>query len=93
MLDELLPELEVVDVNRCDEAYQFICHGKKSCASCPRCTKCSYRVHSRYIRTLKDERVFGMDVQLRVQARRFFCDDLACPTGVTVKMKRQSAMI
>nr|WP_070328422.1 ISL3 family transposase [Exiguobacterium aurantiacum] len=82
MLDELLPELEVVDVNRCDKAYQFICHGKKSCASCPRCTKCSYRVHSRYIRTLKDERVFGMDVQLRVQARRFFCDDLACPTGI-----------
>ncbi len=61
MLDDFLPELEVVDVNRCDEAYQFICHGKKSCTLCPSCAKCSYRVHSRYIRTLRDERVFGMD--------------------------------
>ncbi|WP_412093973.1 transposase family protein [Exiguobacterium aestuarii] len=50
----------------------------KSCAL----TKFSYRVHSRYIRTLRDERVFGMDVQFRVQVRRFFCDDSACSTSI-----------
>lgn len=40
MLDEFLPELEVVDVNHFNETYQLICHGKKSCVDCQRCTKC-----------------------------------------------------
>lgn len=35
MLDELLPELKLIDVNRYDNTYQFIWRGKKSCASCP----------------------------------------------------------
>ncbi|WP_214684810.1 transposase family protein [Exiguobacterium sp. s155] len=48
---------------------------KKSCVPCPNCTKSSHRVHSRYIRTLHDERVFGYDVHLQVQARCFFCDE------------------
>ncbi|TCI72202.1 ISL3 family transposase [Exiguobacterium sp. SH0S7] len=82
MLDEFLPELEVVDANHFEETYQIICHGKKSCAPCPHCNTVSHRIHSRYIRTLKDERVFGMDVQLRIQARRFFCDDPACLTSI-----------
>ena len=82
MLNEFLPELEVVEVNRCNEAYQFISHGKKSCAPCPHCTKGSQRIHSRYIRTLHDERVFGYDVQLRIQARRFFYDEPNCPSSI-----------
>ncbi|MHC9161547.1 ISL3 family transposase [Exiguobacterium profundum] len=82
MLNEFLPELEVVEVNRRDEAFQFICHGKQSCAPCPHCTKSSHRVHSRYIRTLHDEHVFGFDVQLRIQARRFFCDEPSCPSSI-----------
>ncbi len=82
MLNEFLPELEVVEVNRRDEAFQFICHGKQSCVSCLHCTKSSHRVHSRYIRTLHDERVFGFFVQLRIQARRFLCDEPSCPSSI-----------
>ncbi|ACQ71515.1 hypothetical protein EAT1b_2599 [Exiguobacterium sp. AT1b] len=66
MLDELFSEIEVVDVNHFDEVYQFVCYGKKSCAACTHYTNCSYSIHGRYIGTLRDERVFGMDVQLRV---------------------------
>lgn len=51
MLDGFLPELEMVDVNHCDKANQFICHGKKSCVYCPCCTQCSCRVHKRCIST------------------------------------------
>lgn len=47
-------------------------------ARCPLCTQRSTRVHSRYVRTLADLPWSGIAVQLRLHARRFFCDSDAC---------------
>jgi len=82
MLNEFLPELEVVEVNRRDETYQFICHGKSRAHPVPIALKahivsiadtpghCTMSVWSEY------------DVQLRIQARRFFCDGPSCPSSI-----------
>src|SRR5581483_7790838 len=47
-------------------------------ASCPDCQNDSARVHSRYQRTLKDLPASGLSVHLKLNVRRFFCDNPAC---------------
>ena len=46
--------------------------------SCPDCQSSSSRVHSCYQRTLKDLPSSGLSVQLKLQVRRFFCDNPFC---------------
>lgn len=47
-------------------------------ARCPLCQRSSARVHSRYTRRVADLPWMGWAVQLRLHARRFFCDNQAC---------------
>jgi transposase len=47
--------------------------------ACPHCQGNSDRVHSRYLRTLADLPLTHTPVCLRLQVRRFFCDEEACP--------------
>lgn len=51
---------------------------KATKASCPLCQQPSSRRHSRYQRTLADLPWNGIAVQIRLQTRRFFCDNAAC---------------
>ena len=46
--------------------------------SCPDCQSSSSRVHSCYQRTLKDLPSSGLSVHLKLQVRRFFCDNPFC---------------
>ena len=50
-----------------------------SAVSCPRCLLSATRIHSRYQRTLADLPVVHRPVYLHLLARRFFCDNPACP--------------
>jgi transposase len=54
-------------------------------APCPLCGQRSDRVHSRYARTLADLPWAGVAVQMRVRARKFFCDNDACPRRIFVE--------
>ena len=45
---------------------------------CPECQTSSARVHSRYQRTVKDLPVSAIPLTLRLQVRRFFCDNPTC---------------
>jgi transposase len=47
-------------------------------AHCPVCDQTSRRVHSHYTRTLADLPWSGTPVRLRLQVRKFFCDEPAC---------------
>jgi len=49
---------------------------------CPLCGDPTDRVHSRYVRTLADLPWAGVPVRIRVRARRFFCDNGACPRTI-----------
>lgn len=46
---------------------------------CPRCGQGSVRAHSRYQRRLADAPIGGRSVLVRLQVRRFFCDNPGCP--------------
>lgn len=52
---------------------------RQESAACPDCAAPSWRVHSRYHRSLGDLPCQGHPVTLRVQARRFRCLNPACP--------------
>ncbi len=47
-------------------------------AACPLCQQPARRVHSHYVRTLQDMPCVGKILRLRVQVRRFFCENLVC---------------
>jgi transposase len=54
-------------------------------ASCPACGLQTWRVHSRYTRTLAEEPVFGHQVRLEMTVRRFFCPGPPCPRRIFVE--------
>jgi transposase len=54
-------------------------------ASCPSCGEQTWRVHSRYTRSLAEEPVFGRQVRLLMTVRRFFCSASRCPRRVFVE--------
>ncbi|MEX0776037.1 MAG: transposase family protein [Phycisphaeraceae bacterium] len=47
-------------------------------ASCPICQAPSRRIHSRYVRVVRDLPWGGTPMVLRFSTRRFFCDNAAC---------------
>src|SRR6266581_3608487 len=47
-------------------------------ACCPCCGTICQRVHSHYTRTLHDLPASGRPVHLKVQVRRFFCQESMC---------------
>ncbi len=51
----------------------------QSAACCPLCGQPTTRTHSRYSRTLQDLPWGPLRVQLRIQVRRFFCENPTCP--------------
>jgi len=51
-------------------------------APCPACQLPARRIHSRYARTVADVAWGGVPVTLRVQVRRCFCANLACPRRI-----------
>jgi len=51
-------------------------------APCPACQLPAQRIHSRYARTVADVSWGGVPVTLRVQVRRFFCGNIACPQHI-----------
>jgi len=71
--------LSVVQVLPAPERVTIVTHPQSATAACPECGTMSYRVHSRYERTLGDLRWQGRPVLLRVRVRRFRCLDPSCP--------------
>jgi transposase len=51
-------------------------------ASCPVCGHETWRVHSRYDRSLAEEPIFGHRVCLLMTVRRFFCSGSGCPRRI-----------
>jgi len=70
-------------------------------AACTRCKSTSSRVHSRYQRRLADTPIGGRPVQLRLQIRRFFCENAACsartfaeqPDDLTAARARRTSLL
>jgi transposase len=54
-------------------------------STCPSCRRESWRIHSRYSRSLAEEPIFGHRVRLQITLRRFFCQDELCPRRIFVE--------
>ena len=48
-------------------------------SACTRCGKVSWRVHSRYVRSLSDLPAHGRRVRIALTVRRFRCGNDVCP--------------
>ncbi|MEV8512794.1 transposase family protein [Dactylosporangium sp. NPDC051484] len=100
----VLPHLAAVvveKVERVASGLRLHVRARSRRAACPRCSRRSSRVHSRYERRLTDAAVAGSPVELRLRVRRFFCDVDLCPArtfaeqipGLTSKWARRSPLM
>lgn len=51
---------------------------RRNAAACPRCQTVNSKVHSRYERTIADLPWAGVNVRIRLRARKFFCPNSEC---------------
>lgn len=76
------PSLHVAALVLGDDGLTILATVATPNAACPLCGERTARVHSRYRRTLTDLPWADRPVRLRIQARRFFCDNAACPRRI-----------
>jgi transposase len=81
----LLPEgtcLQVKHLEVTSEEVILVVTSNQLEERCPLCGEVTSRVHSRYERTLQDLPWGCLRVRLRLQVRRFFCSQAACPRPI-----------
>jgi transposase len=81
-LDQLLPHLAgivVQDAELAEDRLVIWARVRAEDGMCPKCEQSSARVNSGYQRRLADMPVGGRGVVIRLNVRRFFCDQAACP--------------
>ena len=78
-LSSLIPAgLVVESIAESDEKITVMVRSAVQEKTCPLCGRYSRRVHSRYVRTITDLPCAGKKVELRLFARRFFCEASLC---------------
>jgi transposase len=83
LLQHLLPNrqhlrLDHYDLERDQAQVCITVTSTQTVAHCPVCSNLSSRIHSHYERTLQDLSLAQLSLLLRLQVRKFFCDNLAC---------------
>lgn len=84
-LVSLLPDERLMacgGVVRLTRGYRLELAGAAKDCACPKCGVVSRRVHARYTRRVRDLPVQGKSVIIRLRARKFLCDNQACPQRV-----------
>jgi len=76
----ILPDLSdlIIEQVSVTDGVTVIVHAASPTACCPCCGTICQRVHSHYTRTLHDLPAGGRPVHLKVQVRRFFCQESTC---------------
>ena len=73
-----LPGLRIQSISSCDKRILIFAATIRRRATCPACGKASRQVHSFYIRRPRDLPLSGVPVELRIQVRRFRCQESRC---------------
>jgi transposase len=60
---------------------------------CPECQQPSFRIHSRYQRTVADLPCAGRNVLLALTVRKFVCGTPTCPRKIFTERVRRCALI
>ncbi len=74
-----LPGCRIDAVRRAGSTFLIDAHTILPSQNCPICSHASRRVHSRYLRLVRDLPVADRSLCLLLRVRRFFCDALSCP--------------
>src|SRR3712207_1067592 len=77
-----VPDLCLDTIELAEDGMYLTTHAAQAAPPCPLCDQPATRVHSRYQRTLTDLPAVGRRVRLRVQVRRFFCDNPGCQRAI-----------
>ena len=81
-IDFLLPygklSIDCIEWDEISHSLQIAVRCRQGESSCPRCDCPAARVHSRYHRRLQDLPWSEYKIEIRLTARRFFCDNPAC---------------
>jgi transposase len=70
--------LEVASITEEEGTIVVYARSSAEAALCPSCHTKPQRVHSRYMRSLKDLPAVGSRLTIRLKARKFFCDNKKC---------------
>ncbi|HEU5383197.1 MAG TPA: ISL3 family transposase [Ktedonobacteraceae bacterium] len=73
------PDLHLEEITRKNLTLFVTVRSSQPSMRCPDCAHESLKIHSRYSRTLADLSLMEYAVVLRIQVRRFFCSNPACP--------------
>ncbi len=74
----LPPGLEIRTTTTVDDLLRVEVASTRSSSSSPLCLHPAMRIHSRYRRVVADVPCAGLQVQLVLQVRKFFCDTVDC---------------
>ena len=73
-------DIQVEHTERCDDSQSYHLFARCSLpyGKSPYCGSISHRVHSKYMRTIADLSILGLPVIMKLEARKFFCDNTGC---------------
>lgn len=75
-------DISIIHREETDEANILYGISSLPTAKCPYCEAICSRTHSTYVRTLQDLTVFEKRTILKLQVRKFFCDNEKCGTKI-----------
>ncbi len=78
----LPPGLEILTTTSVDDLLRVEVVSTRSNSPCPLCFHPAMRIHSHYTRVLADVPCGGLQVQLVLHVRKFFCDTPKCPRKI-----------
>ncbi len=62
-----------------DQGILICARSRQTAVVCPKCGSPATKVHSRYVRTVRDLAWSGIPVRIQLRVRRFFCEKPRCP--------------
>ena len=77
-----LSEVKLICLRPKDGAIQMLLRCCRSSSACPACGTSSNRVHSRYLRKLRDLPWEKLPVVVILETRKFFCNEAACRKAI-----------
>lgn len=75
-------KLEIISVEQASGKAVLSVKSYQRSSCCPRCYRRSKRVHSYYIRKLKDLPMFDHQVELQLYTRKFYCSNKICKQNI-----------
>ena len=70
--------LQVQGIELSDGVFSVYASSSSEEATCPYCGHKSWKVHSRYVRTIQDLSILGRNVIIHLEVRKFFCHNHQC---------------